>query len=304
MNAEFSIEVRFYRLSPELQRYFTALYVFDLKSSDGQLIEDYLHPEWAAMRFFTRGDPPVGAIGPGELERKWPFVVSGPTSQSLHFGLATSLVWGLGLLPAGWAKFVNAPARDYADRIVDGSSDPAFQLFAPIQAMVDRPDVTFDTGAEVINAYLMDQLDRTTPQEDLVVACHDALRDPDVANVGELAERLGLGARSLERLCARYFGFPPKQMLRRQRFLRSLAKFTLTTGTSWSDALDEQYYDQAQFVRDFRSFMGMTPSEYAEAPHPIMDKIMPQRMADQGAAPQTDLPTVLRYGTDPAPKSE
>ena len=70
---------------------------------------------------------------------------------------------------------------------------------------------------------------------------------------------------------------------------------------SWSQALDSQYYDQAQFVRDFRSFMGMTPSDYAEAPHPILEKIMAQRMADQGAAPETDLPTVLRYTADPEP---
>ena len=62
--------------------------------------------------------------------------------------------------------------------------------------------------------------------------------------------------------------------------------------------LDDRYYDQAQFVRDFRSFMGMTPSEYAEMPHPILNRIMAQRMADQGAAPQTDLPTILRYSPE------
>jgi hypothetical protein len=45
--------------------------------------------------------------------------------------------------------------------------------------------------------------------------------------------------------------------------------------------------------------MGMTPSEYADAPHPILTKLMAQRMADQGAAPQTDLPTVLRYTAEP-----
>ena len=72
----------------------------------------------------------------------------------------------------------------------------------------------------------------------------------------------------------------------------------LDPGRSWSDALDGQYYDQAQFVRDFRSFMGMAPSEYADMPHPIMEKIIAHRMADQGAAPETDLPTIRRYTTD------
>ena len=93
-------------------------------------------------------------------------------------------------------------------------------------------------------------------------------------------------------------------LLRRQRFLRSLAGHMLDPARGWSKALDEQYYDQAQFVRDFRSFMGTTPSEYADAPHPILEKIMAQRLADQGAAPATDLPTVLRYMADRPGTSE
>ena len=155
-----------------------------------------------------------------------------------------------------------------------------------------------------INDFLMRHADRPVPQEEQILACQEALRDPDIANVTELGERLGIGERSLERLCGRHFGFPPKLLLRRQRFLRSLARFMLDPRRTWSKAIDGQYYDQAQFVRDFRSFMGMTPSEYADTPHPILEKIMAQRMADQGAAPQTYRPTVLRYTADPGAASE
>src|SRR3546814_3702614 len=74
MNADFSIEVSFYRLSAALQPYFTALYLFETTCDDGAPIEDYLHPEWAAMRF-TLGIPPVAAVGPAELRPRWPFAV-------------------------------------------------------------------------------------------------------------------------------------------------------------------------------------------------------------------------------------
>jgi AraC-like DNA-binding protein len=296
MDAKFSIEVRYYRLSEPLQRYFTALYAFEFECAPGEMIEDYLHPEWTQMRF-VRGEPPIARIGPGPLEKQWAFVASGPTSRSIHFGLTTGKVWGLGLQPAGWAKFAEGPAAAVADSTVDGSTHPAFALFAPIQRKVEEEDADLDAIAAWINDYLMGQIDRPLRQEELILACHEAVRDPDVASVAELGERLGLGARSLERLCARHFGFPPKLLLRRQRFLRSLAEFMLNSRSSWSAALDAQYYDQAQFVKDFRAFMGMTPSEYAEMPHPIIDRILAQRMADQGAAPETDLPTILRYGS-------
>lgn len=84
-------------------------------------------------------------------------------------------------------------------------------------------------------------------------------------------------------------------MLRRQRFVRSLAQFMLDPSLSWIDALDGQYHDQAQFVRGFRNFMGLSPSEYAKMPHPIVQPIMRQRMADQGAATPLDLPTIARF---------
>ena len=295
MDEGFTIDVRYYRLSPALQPYFTALYAFEIDCADWQLVEDYLHPEWTAMRFAI-GPVPLACVGPGNLAPQWPFVASGPTSKSLHFRLTSGRIWGLGLQPVGWAKFAAGDARDLTDRTVDGSAHPALALFRPVDAIVRDSSLTADAVAGRINDYLMRHTSRPLRQEALIFACQEALRDPDIANVAELGARLGLNARALERLCARYFGFPPKLLLRRQRFLRSLANFMLDGDRVWSSALDRQYYDQAQFVKDFRSFMGMTPSEYAAIPHPIIDRIMAQRMADQGAAPETDLPTILRYG--------
>ena len=303
MRADFDISVRYYRLSEALQPYFTALYATTIECAPGTLVTDCLHPEWAALRF-TEGTPPIACIGLGEMVPQWPFVANGPTSKAIQFGVTRSRIWGLGLQPAGWSKFVGQPANGLSDRTVDGSAHGAFALFAPILENVHAAAGDADLIADNINDFLMQHAGRPVPQEAEILACQAALRDPDMANVAELADRLGIGERSLERLCGRYFGFPPKLLLRRQRFLRSLAQFMIDPGHTWSKAIDGQYYDQAQFVRDFRSFMGMTPSDYADAPHPILEKIMAQRMADQGAAPQTDLPTVLRYTAEPGGGSE
>jgi AraC-like DNA-binding protein len=294
MTANFAFEARCYRLAEPLQPYFTALCAFEYSSDPSDPIEDWLHPEWSQMRFVL-GPPAAARIGHGPLEEQWSFVAVGPTSRTLHFRITSGRAWGLGLQPAGWAKFANGPAAAVADKTVNGATHPAFALFEPISRMLAEEEPGLDGFAMRINDYLMDHIDRPSPQEDMIVACHDALRDPDVANVAELGERLGLGTRSLQRLCVRYFGFAPKLLLRRQRFQRSLARFMLGAAGSWSDALDGQYHDQAQFVRDFRAFMGMTPSEYAELPHPVLKTTMAQRMADLGVTPQTDLPTLLRY---------
>jgi AraC-like DNA-binding protein len=37
----------------------------------------------------------------------------------------------------------------------------------------------------------------------------------------------------------------------------------------WIHSLDSHYHDQAQFVREFKHFMLMRPSDYAAMDHPI-----------------------------------
>ena len=295
-SGEFSIDVRFYRLSPELQPYFTALYSFEFHCAEGEQIADFLHPEWSAMRFFYDGPPPFASVYPDARERRSPFAVSGPTSRAIDFSVESCNVFGLGLQPAGFARFCPANAIDLADTIVDGDKHEAFAAFRPIMDFVQSAGANSQEAATRINRFLIEQLKPLKVRNaQRIDACHEALKDPAIADVESLSERVGVNSRTLERMCRRYFGFPPKVLLRRQRFLRSLSAFMLDPQQNWSMALDSQYVDQAHFVRDFRSFMGIAPSEYAKTPHPILDRIMAQRMADQGVAPETDLPTILRY---------
>jgi AraC-like DNA-binding protein len=289
-----TITVRFFRLSEPISPYFTALYLTEIEAGDG-LVDDYLHPEWAALRF-TEGTPPIASVGPGEMVPQWPFVAGGPTSKAIHFGVRTSRVWGLGLQPAGWAKFACGDAAALANRTVDGSTHPVFAAFAGILPQIEQCDGSADDKAGLIDAHLALQAGHPVPREREILACQEALRDPRMGEVSDLQDVLGVSIKSLERLCRRYFGFTPKVLLRRQRFLRSLAHDMLDPSLNWIGALDGQYHDQAQFVREFRAFMGLTPTEYARLPHPILEPIMRQRMADQGAAAPLDLPTIARYG--------
>jgi methylphosphotriester-DNA--protein-cysteine methyltransferase len=91
----------------------------------------------------------------------------------------------------------------------------------------------------------------------------------------------------MERLCRKHFGFSPKLLLRRQRFMRSLAQFVLDPSLGWIGALDSLYFDQSHFVRDCRDFLGMAPSEYVAADHPVILGFMRERMRAHGSAVQT-----------------
>ncbi|MGH8336727.1 MAG: helix-turn-helix domain-containing protein, partial [Gammaproteobacteria bacterium] len=91
----------------------------------------------------------------------------------------------------------------------------------------------------------------------------------DISSVADLADATGISQQRLERLSRRVFGFPPKRLLRRQRFLRTLGTVMMDPELKWTAALDDQYFDQAHFNRDFQEFMGMSPSGYLAMQRPI-----------------------------------
>ncbi|MDO9368135.1 MAG: helix-turn-helix domain-containing protein [Sphingopyxis sp.] len=278
------VATRFFPLSVALRPYLSTIYLTDVALSDGNRIEDYLHPEWANLRFVD-GDPPLAAIGDQPVVEAPRFIATGPTSKATFFAVGNMRTWGIGILPMGWAKFIPLPAEDLADQSTDGVTHPAFASFAPLlETLRQANDV--DAAAALIDSHFCALLANAPPDDPAVLAAHRALVDDDLSSVADLSAKLSLSERTIERLSRRAFGFSPKLLLRRQRFLRSLARFMLDPSMAWIDTMDHHYYDQAQFTRDFQRFMGMSPRDYAARPKPILGAAAVARAAAAGAAVQ------------------
>lgn len=283
-----AVAVRFVMPSPALAPYISTYYLTEVNLPDGEFVEDWLHPEWANLRVSNNAKWTF-ALGEGPLERLPEAILTGPTSIAAHFRLGGgSRVWGIGLLPLGWLRLLGVPASGFVDRTTTLGGEPAA---APLAALPETVFAATPNPAEEaarIDAYLLDLLARSPPHEDeqRIRTVHTALIDADIASVGELVERLTMSSRSLERLSLKAFGFSPKLLLRRQRFLRSLAQFMLDPSLTWIRTLDFHYVDQAHFVRDFRRFMAMGPRSYAALDHPVLRAAAQGRSAAAGAAMQ------------------
>ncbi|WEK45647.1 MAG: helix-turn-helix domain-containing protein [Candidatus Andeanibacterium colombiense] len=261
------VRIRFFLPSAELAPYVSTYYLTEASQADG-VIEDYLHPEWANLRVVADGAI-FASIGGADTQRTPGFVATGPTSVATRFGLAPGRYWGIGLLPAGWARFVDAAASVHADRFGDAAADPAFAAFRALPGIIEGADGVAGEAA-AIEAFMQTLLARPEIEEPRILALHRALVGGEVETVAALAQGMGISARSLERLANQVFGFPPKLLLRRQRFLRCLAQFMLDPSLKWLNTLDWHYHDQAHFTRDFRRFMTMSPREYAKRDHPVL----------------------------------
>jgi AraC-like DNA-binding protein len=285
--------VRFYPAPPDLEGCFASFYSATFTVADGARVADLLQPEWANLRFFA-GDCPDAGIPGGDVLKGARLTATGPSSLPVHFELGTTRMWGMGLFPLGWAKFCRGPAIEMANRVVDGEKHVAFANFERLAAELFEEEADEEAELAKIIACFR-SLNCDVPDEARILAIHAALVDTAVANVADFSAHTGLERRTLERLCLRYFGFSPKILLRRQRFMRSLAQFMLENASNWSEAMDSHYHDQAQFVREFRSFMGMSPGAYAAREHPILGAFMKERARVWGAAAQT----LDRPGTPP-----
>jgi AraC-like DNA-binding protein len=266
--------IRFYKPAEPLQPYLSAYYFTDLEA--GAPVEDLMHPEWGNIRCTLSGYWTFQSAKSSADSRTMPARLYGPTSQTTRVaGTPPTRTASAGVLPLGWARLIRFPAHRYADRIAplaEAFGDAADELLAALQAAPDDAAL-----CAVLNDFFLRRLSESEPPPRLLSEAHALLLDPEIATAQEFADRLGLSSRQMARLSLDMFGFPPKLLLRRQRFLRTLARLRAHPDEPWLRQLDEAYYDQSHFVRDFHHFMGRSPTQYFSTSRALLDPAAPLR---------------------------
>lgn len=248
-------------------------------------VEELLHPEWTNVRYGLAGQWTWQQVR-GPEHRPQGVSIFGPSNVAARIaGPPGALVLGFGLLPLGWARLVGGPASRLANALVPLQSlwgDGQDRLLAALQA-ASGPD----QWAALLDAELLARLRTAPAAPPLLVAAHRLLGTGGIDTVDNFAFQLGVSTRTLERLCGPWFGFGPKTLLRRQRFLRGLdALVRLPAGAPIAAALGVHFVDQSHFVREFRAFMGTTPSAYLASPRVVMRRAMAERAALVGHSMQ------------------
>lgn len=269
---------------PDLRRYVTTYYIAEVNSADGQMVEDLLHPEWGSVRYICSGAV-QGSAHPEPLKPVPPVTLVGHSSRATRIGCVSMRIASFGLLPLGWHHLVGLPASRFADQSIDAYTLKTRINFASLFPAISAAQTLDDVATIFDNALLQSlvQIPATAKNEDeLIHGLHTALLDSDATSVTEIAERLNVNGMQLERLSKRVFGFPPKLLIRRQRFLRTLGLLMRQPEAKWREILDPQYYDQAHFNRDFQRFFSMSPKKYLALDKPIVSVAAMARMTALG----------------------
>lgn len=173
-----------------------------------------------------------------------------------------SQVFGVKFRPGALRAFVNRPVSELADKGV-----AAAELFGPdVDALMNVVLSSAPENEKIVaaNAFFCERkpkTNRSIQQAERLV--RQILEDPDIKSVDELAERSGIGKRSLQRIFNEYVGISPKWVIRRYRLHELVETLNSVAEPDWAQlALELGYFDQAHMINDFREIVGYSPIKY------------------------------------------
>jgi AraC-like DNA-binding protein len=117
----------------------------------------------------------------------------------------------------------------------------------------------------VLETFLIQQLSKSKrdPAKLKLIECIclDACTEGEHFNIETVASRYRFSERYIQKLFLDWVGITPKNFFSVQRFNRSLELIQSSDSSLTSIAYQCGYYDQAHFIKEFKSYTGVTPSQ-------------------------------------------
>jgi AraC-like DNA-binding protein len=174
-------------------------------------------------------------------------------------------VFGIKFRPAMFYPFCLRPLAELTNRI-----EPVTELFGAAgadyaAAIAAEPDE--NRCVIIAEAFLRERLPaRDALAEQIRDAVELVAQDHSLIRVEQIAELLQTNPRNLQRFFRKYIGVTPKWVIQRYRLHEAAEQLNEKPNTNLTElALQLGYFDQAHFVRDFKSVIGVTPGHYAQS---------------------------------------
>jgi len=204
----------------------------------------------------------------GKERPAYPSCLVGPTFGPTRFSARGNVrLCGAVVFPAGWASLTGRLGAELADDIL-----PAESLFGPTVQECWTALSEADTDAEqirILDDYLVELFSKAPePPFWFTSIVEEWLTSSTSPQVEELVAATGLSARQVERHSNRIYGGPPKLVARKHRALKAAAEVARHRA-SWHQIAQDSFFDQSHFIREFKRFVGVTPTQLLEDPSPF-----------------------------------
>lgn len=172
-------------------------------------------------------------------------------------------VFGIKFRPGAFYPFVKWPLSR-----LTGSSAGLPEIFGVDGGALEEAILCQEDEAEMVAGaedFLRLRLPAPDEMADRIARIVDQIIDDRaLTQVEEVARRLHVDKRTLQRLFKQYVGASPKWVIRCYRLQEAAGRLAGGEVMNWPRlALELGYFDQAHFIKDFKAMVGMPPAEYA-----------------------------------------
>ena len=241
--------------SEDLAEYISAFYLFE---TDEPIMNDIERADLPQFRFTITGDGSI--LFKNDKDQKIERVsLYGPRNTwSRVVANGPILMFGFGLLPAGWAALTGANAHEYANKITAAHllAGPEIDLLAC--ALEDV--VTLEEMVNLANTYMRGVISKApSPPLWFIRAVDKWLESSLLPDIEALSKKTGLSRRQIDIQIKHYYGATPKLLIRKYRALRTANHLAHGDG-ELHEYIAEAYYDQSHCIKELKEFTGITPS--------------------------------------------
>jgi AraC-like DNA-binding protein len=176
-------------------------------------------------------------------------------------------VLGIKFRPGAFYPFVKFPISQLTDKSLRVET-----LFS-VDAALEHSILTLDDDekmVEIAEGWLRGLL----PEQDSNIALINQIVDRIIADhtitkVADIVRHIDISKRTIQRLFSQYVGVSPKWVIQRYRLHEAAEQVASGAVVDWPKlALELGYFDQAHFIKDFKSLVGQSPAEYAKRLNP------------------------------------
>ena len=245
---------------------------YHYESDSAAAFEDTVFPSGCMEIIFNLGAGHWQTAAGDSYRTTPPVELWGQITQPLPIrSVGKNVMLGIRFLPHGAAFFLNEKADGFNNQVVDYrdvAGKPVATLYQQLLEAKTQPG-----RITLIETFLLNTLGRSGKKADKGAIVHDVMRElrrqDFFENIETIASRYGISSRYLQKLFLQYTGLTPKLYSKIHRFQHSLRLVTKKESPLTSIAYDCGYFDQSHFIREFKSFTGLTPGGYSLETSPI-----------------------------------
>lgn len=273
------MDLRYYLPRADLRDYVRAYYYF---ATDDASVQP-LCAELGNIRVVLNGAGELVMPG-GETTPITSAFLIGPTMGAYTMtARAGTRVFGVGVRPRGWGALLGLNAQEAADCVFDLAAFAGGAASVSIDEIRNAKNLR-DMAAAADRFFADLLLRRETKACRYPQAMEHWLLNPGELDLDRLLDAMDLSRRQTDRLAKQFFGASPKLLQRKYRALRAADRIRAGE-IDWLAAAGEAFYDQSHFIKEFKTFVGVTPGQFIQKQAQLISEVQEKRRLEAAPLP-------------------